>query len=69
MSLETWWVLGVVTGAIGMGYVVYGRKAGQPVAFLAGIGLMVYPYFVDGLWWAIGIGVGLTLAPWFMRTD
>jgi hypothetical protein len=56
-------VASVFLGIIGAGYVMYGRRAHNPVALLAGILLCVFPYFVDGLVWTLAIGAGLLAAP------
>lgn len=56
-------VAGIFFGIIGSGYFMYGRKAQNPVALLAGVALCVFPYFVDGLWWTLLIGTMLAAAP------
>jgi hypothetical protein len=56
-------IVSVFLGIIGAGYVMYGRRARNPVALVAGVLLCVFPYFVDGLWWTLLIGVGLLAAP------
>ena len=61
--------VGILTGAIGTGYVVYGKKQAKLVPMFCGIGLMFYPYLVDNIWWLIIIGVALAAAPWVIKTD
>ena len=56
-------IASVFLGIIGAGYVMYGRRAHNPVALVAGILLCVFPYFVDGLAWTLAIGAGLLAAP------
>ena len=68
MSFEVWLLVSVITGAFGLGYFVYGKKQGQPVPLITGIGLMVYPYAVDSLLWSIVIGVVLIVLPFVVRT-
>jgi len=54
---------GVVAGAIGVGYLVYGRRQRKLVPVIAGVLLCVYPYFVDsGLWLGV-VGAVLVAAP------
>jgi hypothetical protein len=54
---------GVVAGAIGVGYLVYGRRQKKLVPAIAGILLCVYPYFVEsGLWLGV-VGALLVAAP------
>lgn len=60
-------IAGVVTGAIGMGYLVYGRRQQQLVPFIAGVALCAYPYFVDGLVLTILVGVVLMALPFLLR--
>ena len=60
-------VASVFLGIIGAGYVMYGRRAQNPVALVAGILLCVFPYFVDGLVWTLLVGAGLLAAPFLLR--
>ena len=45
---------------------MYGRRARNPVALVAGVLLCVFPYFVDSLALTIAIGAGLLAAPFFV---
>ena len=67
MSFETWLILGVITGVFGMAYFVYGKKQSKPVPLIAGLVLMVYPYFIDSLVWSIVIGIALIIMPFVYR--
>ena len=69
MSFELWLMIGVITGAVGMGYFVYGKKQSKPVPLFAGILLCVYPYFFDGLIPVIAIGVALIVAPFVIKIE
>lgn len=55
--------ISLLFSSIGLGYFIYGRKQKHKIAFYAGIGLMVFPYFVTGTLGMIVTGVGLMLAP------
>jgi hypothetical protein len=57
---------GIFAGAIGMAYIVYGRRQTKFVPALAGIALCAYPYFVDSLLWLCVIGAVLVAAPFFI---
>jgi hypothetical protein len=57
---------GIVTGAIGMAYIVYGRKQVKFAPALAGIALCAYPYFVDGIVWLSVVGAVLIAVPFFV---
>lgn len=54
---------GLITGAIGAGYFMYGRRQTKLVPVIAGVLLCVYPYFVEGWLWLGVIGVVLLVAP------
>ena len=58
---------GLIFGSIGMGYFVYGRKQGNFMALLAGIGLCVFPYFTNSVWMSIAIGLGLVVLPFVIK--
>jgi hypothetical protein len=60
-------IASVFLGIFGMGYVMYGRKAHNPVALVAGVLLCVFPYFVDGLTWTLLIGLVLLAAPFLVH--
>ena len=54
---------GLFAGAIGVAYIVYGRRQTKLVPVIAGVLLCVYPYFIDsGLWLGV-IGAALVAAP------
>ncbi len=55
----------IVFGIVGMGYWSYGKKQNQNF-LIAGIVLMVYPYFVNTLWLLISIGLAVTAAPFLL---
>ena len=69
MSFEAWLFIGLITGVIGMAYFVYGKKQSKPVPLVAGLVLMVYPYFIDSLLWAVAIGVLLIVIPFIYRPE
>jgi hypothetical protein len=56
-------LFGVVAGAIGLGYFIYGKRQVKIVPMVAGALLCVYPYFVDNLLWLALIGLVLVVAP------
>ena len=55
--------IGILTGAIGTGYFMYGKRQTKVAPLLAGMALCVYPYFVDSTLWLIVIGAALMAAP------
>ena len=58
----------VLVSAVGFGYFLYGRKQQHLIATLSGIGLMGYPYLVDGIWWLVIIGLSLMATPFIVRS-
>ena len=56
-------VFGIFAGAVGMGYLVYGRRQAKFVPAIAGILLCVYPYFIDSVLWLSVVGAVLVAAP------
>jgi hypothetical protein len=58
---------GVLFGSIGLGYFIYGRKQKVPVAFICGLLLMGYTYFIDDPLAIVGIGIVLMATPYFVR--
>lgn len=60
-------VWGLLFGAAGIGYFTYGRRQDNKVALLAGIALLVYPYFVSSAFAMIGLGCVLLALPFFVE--
>ncbi|HEX3132876.1 MAG TPA: hypothetical protein VHX44_04750 [Planctomycetota bacterium] len=67
MDTTTWLILGVLTGAFGMAYFVYGKKQGLFMPMIAGAALCIYPYFTDSLVITILAGVVLLALPFVFR--
>ena len=59
--------VGVITGVVGTAYFMYGKRASKPVAMIAGGLLCVYPYVSDSLWWLVGVGALLAVAPFVIE--
>jgi hypothetical protein len=65
MSLDpTLLFLSLVTGGAGLVLFVYGKKQERWPQLVAGIALMVYPYFVSTVQMTIAIAVGIVAALW-----
>ncbi|MDH3890808.1 MAG: amino acid transport protein [candidate division Zixibacteria bacterium] len=60
-------MFGILFGAIGAGYIVYGRKQRQGVALLCGVVLCAFPYFFDNAYLIVGIGAVLMAVPFHVR--
>ena len=53
-------------GSIGLGYFIYGKKQQRFAALLAGLALIVYPYFVSNTYALVVTGMGLMAIPYFV---
>jgi hypothetical protein len=52
-------------GMVGIGYYSYGKK--ESIYFrIAGIALLVYPYFVDNIWLFGGLGALFMILPFVL---
>lgn len=67
MGSEASLLWGVVFGAVGLAYFVYGKKQQRFVPLLCGIGLMVFPYFVSNTVLLVVVGLALSAIPYFFR--
>lgn len=60
-------VWALLFGAVGIGYFTYGRRQDHKSALLAGIALMIYPYFVSGTLAMIAVGAALLALPFLLK--
>jgi len=67
MDTSTVLMFGMLFGAIGFGYIVYGRKQQRGIALLSGVLLCAFPYFVPNIFLIILIGIALMTLPFFIR--
>jgi hypothetical protein len=58
---------GVLFGAVGLGYFVYGKKQRALVPLICGVALMALPYFVSNAWLLVALGVAIAAVPYFVR--
>lgn len=58
---------GVLFGAVGLGYFVYGKKQRAVVPLICGVALMVLPYFVSNAWLLGALGIAIAAVPYFVR--
>jgi hypothetical protein len=65
--MDSWNILlSVLLGAIGLGYIVYGRKQMHGMALVSGILLCAFPYFVANIWLVLLIAALLMALPRFI---
>lgn len=58
---------GVLFGSIGMGLFLYGKREAAVVPLVCGVGLMVFTFFVTNTFALVGIGLLLSILPYFLR--
>jgi hypothetical protein len=58
---------GVIFGALGSGYFIYGKKQQAFVPLFAGILLCVFPYFIANTFLMLLVGFILTAMPFFIK--
>jgi len=66
METEAELIWGVLFGAIGMGYFIYGRRQRAILPFLSGFGLFIFPYFMPNVYVLILTGAALMALPYFI---
>ena len=60
-------IWGMLFGAIGFGYFLYGKKQKAIIPLCVGIILCVFPCFIDNVYALVGVGVILVAIPYFVR--
>jgi hypothetical protein len=58
---------GMLFGAIGFGFFLYGKKQKAVVPLITGIVLCVFPYFIANVYALVIVGVILMAIPFFVR--
>jgi hypothetical protein len=59
------WV--VLFGAIGLGYLTYGRRQKALVPLITGVALITLPYFISNLYLMLALCAVLLVVPYFIR--
>lgn len=60
-------IWGMVFGAIGFGFYLYGKRQRAPVPLVVGIALFIVPYFISNVYLLVGVGALLMALPYFVR--
>jgi len=60
-------MLSMLFGTLGMGYVIFARKAGLIMPAIAGVALMVVPYFISSVLLMVIACLGLAAVPFILR--
>jgi len=56
-------IFGILAGAFGVAYIVYGRRQTKLVPVISGLLLSVYSYFIESWVWLSLVGAVLLAAP------
>ena len=56
--------LSLLVSSVGVGFFIYGKKQNRVPQLVAGILLLVYPYFIADTWIMLGIGVAILASLW-----
>jgi hypothetical protein len=67
MEDSTQLIWGMLFGAIGIGFFVYGKKQKAVVPLFTGIALFVFPYFLSNVYLLVAVGAVLVALPYFIR--
>ncbi|MEJ2593421.1 MAG: hypothetical protein P8178_18890 [Candidatus Thiodiazotropha sp.] len=60
-------VWGILFGALGLGFLTYGRRQKAIVPLIAGITLVVMPYFIPNAYILVAVGASVVALPYFIR--
>lgn len=58
---------GMLFGAIGVGFFIYGKRQAMIMPLVCGIALIVFPWFVSGALPTFVIGLALVAIPFVLR--
>jgi uncharacterized membrane protein YbhN (UPF0104 family) len=60
----TWLFLSLIPGGIGFVLFIYGKKQDRPPQLVAGLAMIIYPYFTESLTALIGVGAAILAGLW-----
>ncbi len=58
---------GIFISGVGFAFFSYGKKRSDALALIAGLMLMIYPYFIYSLGWSVVLGVGICAVYFFLK--
>ena len=67
MQSESLIIWGMLFGAIGLGFFVYGKRQKAIVPLLVGIALFIVPYFISNAYVLVIVGALLVALPYYIR--
>jgi hypothetical protein len=60
----TWLFLSLIPSSLGFVLFVYGKKQERFPQLIAGLALLVYPYFTESVWALAGVGIAIVTGLW-----
>ena len=57
----------IFTGALSLSYMIFGKKQGNAIAFVSGLGLGVIPYFGLEMWQMVLVAVMFMGLPFVLK--
>ncbi|HEB73142.1 MAG TPA: hypothetical protein ENI77_11075 [Nitrospirae bacterium] len=54
-------------GAVGVGFILYGRKQRAAMPLMSGVALCLFPYFISNVYLLVITGAALMALPYFVR--
>lgn len=60
-------IWGMLFGAIGLGFFIYGKRQKAPVPLFSGVALFVVPYLISNPYILVPVGITLAVLPYFVR--
>lgn len=60
-------IWGMLFGAIGLGFFIYGKRQKAAVPLFAGVALFVVPYLVSNIYILVAVGIVLVALPYFVK--
>lgn len=60
-------IWGILFGAVGLGFFMYGKKQKAVVPLFTGIALFIFPYFISNVFILVIVGAILVALPYFIR--
>ena len=63
---STWLFVSLIPSGVGLGLFLYGKKQSRVPQLIAGLLLMVYPFFTDTLLSLVGVGLAIGAALYYM---
>jgi hypothetical protein len=61
-------MLSMLFGALGFGFLIFGKKSGQVIPMCVGLALMVFPYFIPNVALMLTVCLVLTAVPFVWRS-